>query len=49
MIGNAIVVLCTLLIGGAVIWVAIEEHKAPDYSDEEKDNKLKENEEVKHE
>jgi hypothetical protein len=49
MIGNAIVVLCTLLIGGAVIWVAIEEHKAPDYSDEKKDNKLKENEEVKHE
>ncbi len=33
MIGNAIVVLCTLLIGGAVIWVAIEEHKAPDYSE----------------
>ena len=31
MVANAIVVLCTVLMVGAVIWVVIAEHNAPDY------------------
>ena len=43
MIANAIVVICTVLMVGAVIWVLIGEHNAPDYDEDEK----KENEEKK--
>ncbi len=43
MIANAIVVICTVLMVGAVIWVLIGEHNAPDYDKDEK----KENEEKK--
>ena len=42
MIANAIVVICTVLMVGAVIWVLIGEHNAPDYDeDEKKENKEK--------
>ena len=36
MVANAIVVICTVLMVGAVIWVVIEEHNAPDYDKDEK-------------
>ncbi len=38
MIANAVVIVCTVLMVGAVIWVVIGEHNAPDY-DEKKENK----------
>ena len=42
MVANAIVILCTVLMVGAVIWVLIAEHNAPDYDeDEKKENKEK--------
>ena len=42
MIANAIVVICTVLMVGAVIWVLIGDHNAPDYDeDEKKDNEEK--------
>ena len=43
MVANAIVVICTVLMVGAVIWVLIGEHNAPDYDEDEK----KENEKKK--
>ncbi len=36
MIANAIVVICTVLMVGAVIWVLTGEHNAPDYDEDEK-------------
>ena len=36
MIANAIVVICTVLMVGAVIWVLTGEHNAPDYGEDEK-------------
>jgi len=42
MVANAIVILCTVLMAGAVFWVFIAEHNAPDYDeDEKKENKEK--------
>ena len=42
MVANAIVILCTVLMAGAVFWVVIVEHNAPDYDeDEKKENKEK--------
>ena len=35
MVANAIAVICTGLIVGAVIWVVIAEHNAPDYDEGE--------------
>ena len=31
MVADAIVVICTVLVVGAIIWVVIAEHNAPDY------------------
>ena len=40
MVANAIVVICTVLMVGAVIWVVTAEHNAPDYDEgEKKENK----------
>lgn len=40
MVANAIVILCTVLMVGALVWVVIAEHNAPDYDeDEKKENK----------
>ena len=40
MVANAIVAICTALIVGAIVWVLIREHNAPDYDeDEKKENK----------
>ena len=40
MVANAIVILCTVLMAGALVWVVIVEHNAPDYDeDEKKENK----------
>ena len=36
MIANAIVVICTVLMVGAIIWVLIGEHNASDYDEDEK-------------
>ncbi len=36
MVANAIVLLCTVLMAGALVWVVIAEHKAPDYDEDEK-------------
>ena len=36
MIANEIVVICTVLMVGAVIWVLIGEHNAPDYDEDKK-------------
>lgn len=36
MVANAIAVICTGLIVGAVIWVLIAEHNAPDYDEDKK-------------
>ena len=33
MVANAIVVICTVLMVGAVIWVLMGEHNAPDYDE----------------
>ena len=42
MVANAIVILCTVLMAGALVWVVIAEYKAPDYDeDEKKGNKEK--------
>ena len=42
MVANAIVVICTVLMVGAVIWVVTAEHNAPDYDEgEKKENKEK--------
>ena len=40
MVANAIVILCTVLMVGALVWVVIAGHNAPDYDeDEKKENK----------
>jgi len=36
MIANAVVIVCTVLMVGAVIWVVVGEHNAPDYDENEK-------------
>ncbi len=36
MVANAIVILCTVLMAGALVWVVIAEHNAPDYDEDEK-------------
>lgn len=36
MVANAIVILCTALMVGALIWVVISEHNAPDYDESSK-------------
>ena len=42
MVANAIVAICTALMVGAIVWVLIGEHNAPDYDeDEKKENKEK--------
>lgn len=35
MVANAIVILCTVLMVGALVWVVIAEHNAPDYDEGE--------------
>ena len=50
MVANAIVVICTVLMVGAVIWVLMGEHNAPDYDeDDKKENKAKKDSEDKNE
>lgn len=50
MVANAIVVICTVLMVGAVIWVLLGEHNAPDYDeDDKKENKVKKDSEDKNE
>lgn len=50
MVANAIVVICTVLMVGAVIWVLIGEHNAPDCDeDNKKENKDKIDSEDKNE
>lgn len=50
MVANAIVVICTVLMVGAVIWVLIGEHNASDYDeDDKKKNKDKKDSEDKNE
>lgn len=50
MVANAVVVICTVLMVGAVIWVLIGEHNAPDYDeDDKKENKDKKDLEDKNE
>jgi len=41
MVANAIVILCTVLMVGALVWVVIAEHNAPDYDEDEKKEKKK--------
>ena len=42
MAANAIVAICTVLMVGAIIWVVVGEHNAPDHDeDEEKENEKK--------
>lgn len=36
MVANAIVILCAVLMAGALVWVVIAEHNAPDYDEDEK-------------
>ena len=48
MVANAIVVICTVLMVGAVIWVLIAEHNAPDYDEDQiKENNDKKDSEEK--
>ena len=50
MVANAIVVICTVLMVGAVIWVVTAEHNAPDYDEgEKKENKENKDSEDKNE
>ncbi|WP_292195702.1 hypothetical protein [Butyrivibrio sp.] len=39
MVANAIVILCTVLMAGALIWVVVAEHNAPDYDEGETKDK----------
>ena len=39
MVVDAIVVICTVLVGGAILWVVIAEHNAPDYDEGETKDK----------
>ena len=36
MVANAFVILCTVLMAGALVWVVIAEHNAPNYDKDEK-------------
>lgn len=50
MVANSIFAICTFLMISAVIWVLIEEHNAPDYTeDKKKENKDKKDLEDKNE
>lgn len=39
MVADAIVVICTVLVVGAILWVVIAEHNAPDYYEGETKDK----------
>jgi len=39
MVADAIVVICTVLVVGAILWVVIAEHNAPDYDEGETKDK----------
>jgi len=39
MVADAIVVICTVLVVGAILWVVIAEHNAPDYDEGEPKDK----------
>lgn len=41
MVANAIVILCTVLMVGALIWVAINEIKAPEDTEEKNEERSK--------
>ena len=40
MVAKAIVILCTVLMAGAIVWVLIGEHNAFDYGEADNDDKI---------